>query len=85
MTENEKLNKRCEFYAKCQAEGVPVVEILPRLAKEHPELCSTEANADSWESNPALRAEFQNDKQIYDAYCEAVQAGKVKIMGGVQR
>lgn len=35
----------------------------------------------AWRISPKIRAEFGNDRQRYDAYNEALIAGKVKIRG----
>ena len=42
-----------------------------------------QARAESlWETDAELRAEFQNDKDSWLAYCKAEAGGQIKILGG---
>ncbi len=85
MNAQDKLQKRIELIDQYMAAGLAADQAITKLKAEHPELCTPDAAADDWNGNPALRAEFQNKKENYDAYLKAVTEGKVKIIGGVQR
>lgn len=54
----------------------------PALDDIAPDAIEAEALRE-WSRSPELRAEFRGDREVYLAYCEASNAGLVKILGGV--
>ncbi|MBW1726612.1 MAG: hypothetical protein JRJ62_03315 [Deltaproteobacteria bacterium] len=35
----------------------------------------------TWNSDPAIKSEFENDKECYTAWCRAEAAGAIRLLG----
>jgi len=62
-----------------QEDAADLLEIAPSV--DNSDNVSTASKSDDWDANEHLRAEFNNDKDTYDAYMQANKDGLLKIQG----